>query len=185
MRWRMAMAGMLALAAAGCGRSGPPSPPVLVDASQVETQVYWSSALDGRRIAMDGYIGFDNGPTGQAIALGEELTSQPYGRGDELIRFDLEQGAGPNQLQLPVLERKTFPGMPGAPATITFDMARATFQDRAGKVHPLDEKVRVTGRLVYVRLGAGLLSDEDSRSPTGRRFKPRLVDVALEAPPPS
>lgn len=181
MRLRMTLVGALALA--GCGESRPAQPTVVVEGSQVETLVYWSPALDGRRIAIDGYIGFDNGPTGQAIALGPELTSQPYGKGDELIRFDLERGDGPNQMQLPVLETRTMPSIPAAGAVEIIDVGHATFHDSAGKVHPLDDRVRVTGRLVYARLGgAGLLSDEDRRSPTGRRLKPRLVDVVLEAP---
>lgn len=184
MRLRTAMAGALALVAAGCGRSGPPPAPVVVQPSQLEQLVYWSPGLDGRRIAIDGFIGFDNGPTGQAIALGPELTSEPYGKGDELIRVDLERGEGPSRLQLPVLETRSLPDIPAAGAWDIIDLGRATFRDSAGKAHPLGDEVRVIGRLVYVRMGdAGLLSDEDARSPTGRRLKPRLVDVVLEAPP--
>ncbi len=74
------------------------------------------------------------------------------------------------------------PNIPAAPATEIIDVGRATFRDSAGKAHPLDDEVRVTGRLVYVRVrDLGLLSDDDARSPTGRRLMPRLVDVALEA----
>ena len=182
MRLRMAMAGALALLAAGCGKPRPPLPPVVVEPSQLDQLVYWSPDLDGRRIAIDGYIGFDNGPPGQAIALGPELTSQPYGKGDELIRFDLARGEGPNQLQLPVLETRSLLNIPAAGSWDIVDVGRATFSDAAGKAHPLSDEVRVTGRLVYIRAGAaGLLSDEDARSPTGRRLKPRLVDVTLES----
>ena len=182
MRLRMAMAGALALAAAGCGKSGPPGPPVVVAPSQLDQLLYWSPGLDGRRISIDGYIGFDNGPTGQAIALGPELTSQPDGKGDELIRFDLERGEGPNRMQLPVLETRSLPSVPAAGTWDIVDVGRTTFSDSVGKAHPLGDEVRVTGRLVYIRAGAaGLMSDEDARSPTERRLKPRLVDVALES----
>ncbi len=70
MRARIALALGLTLAAAGCGRSGPPAPPVAIEASELDTRVNWSSDLDDKRITLDGYIGFDNGPTGHAIALG-------------------------------------------------------------------------------------------------------------------
>lgn len=142
MRLRMAMAGVLTLVATGCGKSGPPPPPVLVDSSQLETKVFWSSDLENRRIVIDGYIGFDNGPTGEGIALGPELTSEPFGKGEELIRFDLDRGAGPNQMQLPVLERRSDPGMPSAPQVLIVDIGRATFQDSAGKPHPFRDRVR-------------------------------------------
>ena len=182
MRWRVALMGMLALAVTGCGKLGPAPPPVLVEASQVEPQIYWASDLNRRRVSIDGYIGFDNGRDGQAIAIGQVLTTRPNGQGEELMRFDLGQGAGPNQLNLPILSRERF--VPNAPETITFDLAGATFQDSAGKPHPLREKARVTGRLIYFGVnGAGLIADDDSRSPTGKRFKPRLVDLVLETPP--
>jgi hypothetical protein len=182
MRLRLVLAGALALLATGCGKVGPAPPPVLVEASQVEPQIYWASDLNRRRVSIDGYIGFDNGPAGQAIAIGQVLTTRPNGQGDELMRFDLENGSGPNQLDLAVLSRERF--VPNAPETITFDLAGSTFQDSAGKPHPLRQKVRVTGRLVYFGVGgAGLIADDDSRSPTGKRFKPRLVDLVLETPP--
>ena len=180
MRWRMVVLAVLA----GCGKAPPMGPPVVVDASRIEPMVYWSSDLNGRRVSLDGYIGFDNGGAGEAIAIGEELTTQPLGRGDELIRFDLPRGEGPNQLRLHELGRETFAAAPASGEVTTFDPALTTFQDSAGKAHALDEKVRVTGTLVYPRLGdVGLLSDEDRRSPNGRRFKPRLEDVVLEAAP--
>ncbi len=181
MRLRVALVGMLALIATGCGKVGPAPPPVLVEASQVEPQIYWASDLNGRRVSIDGYIGFDDGPGGQAITIGQVLTTRPNGQGDELMRFDLETGAGPNQLNMAVLSRERF--VPNAPETITFDLARTTFQDSAGKPHPLREKVRVTGKLVYFGVsGAGLIAEDDSGSPTGKRFKPRLVDLVLETP---
>lgn len=76
------------------------------------------------------------------------------------------------------------PGFPNAPATITFDMARTTVQDVSGKPHPLGERVRVTGRVTYQAVrGAGLMWDEDARSPTGKRLKPMLTEVIVEPVP--
>lgn len=181
MRARMALALALTLTVAGCGKSGPPPPPVAIEPSELDSKVYWSSDLDDHRITLDGYIGFDNGPTGHAIALGPELTSQPFGRGDALISFDLEQGDQPNQMQLPEVERHTLQGVPAAPAVVIVDVAHATFKDAAGQAHSFDEKVRVTGRLSYAGFGSNLMTDEDARSPNGRRFKPRLIDVSLES----
>ena len=77
---KLGVVGILTLAATGCIKpAAPQQPPVEVDSSQVETLVYWSPKLDGRRIVIDGYIGFDNGPNGDAIALGPELTTEPFG----------------------------------------------------------------------------------------------------------
>ena len=65
-------------------------------------------------------------------------------------------------MKLHVLDSRTFAAAPAAGEVTTFDPALTTVQDSAGKAHPLDEKVRVSGRLVYVWLGdVGLLRDED------------------------
>jgi hypothetical protein len=181
MRW-LAMAAVLTLAA--CGKPAPAGPPVVVASSDVDQKLYWASELSDHLVSLDGYVGFDNGKDGQAIAVGEVLSTQAYGRGKELIRFELERGAGPSQLNLPVLSEEHTLGNPNLPMITTFDVSRATWQDQDGKPHPLTAKVRVTGRLAYLRIGnAGLMSDEDSSSPTGRRFKPRLTDIVLEPAP--
>ena len=183
MGWRGAVLGVVALVASGCGRPEPAGPPVRVERSEVERLVYWSHDLDGRRVSMQGFIGFDNGPNGQAIAMGPELTSAPNGGGDELIRVEVERGGGPSQLNLPVLSRQRFAATPAVGEFLTVDIGHATYQDKAGVAHPLGDPVRVTGRLSYARLNnVGPLSDPDPRSPTGQRFNPRLVDVELEAP---
>ncbi len=184
MRFQLILLGAVALAMSGCGKSEPPAPPVHIEPSQVQRMVHQASDLDGRRIELDGYIGFDNGANGQAIAIGQVLTTDRDGRGEELIRFDLKQGAEANQLNLPVISRDRF--VPNAPEVVTFDLRKASFQDSAGKAHPLSDKVRVTGRLVYLGLGnTGPLSDPDPSSPSGRRFKPRLTDVVLVSPTPN
>lgn len=171
------------LSLGGCAKPRPAGPPVTVEPSQVEQRIYWASDLIDRRVSIDGYIGFDNGPNGQAIAMGPELNSQPFARGDTLIRVDIERGEKANQLNLPVLERQTLAGVPNAPATLIVDLAKGTWQDSAGKAHPLSEKVRLTGTLDYARVqNVGLISDPDSRSPNGRRLQPRLTDVVLEEP---
>ena len=183
MRLTVTMLGVLALMAA-CAKAPPPGPTVVVQPSQVEALLDWSSDLSERRVAIDGYIGFDNGPSGQAAAMGPELTTAPNHGGDPLIRVEIERGEGRNQLNLPVLSRQTLAWAPQAPATLIVDLSHATYKDAAGTPHALDSRVRVTGRLSYVHLGdAGLMSDPDAASPTGRRFKPRLVDVALEPAP--
>jgi hypothetical protein len=183
MRLRMIVAVLVMLAATACARTEPPSPPVPLEPSELDRRVYWAADLNGKLVSIEGYIGFDNGPDGQAIAVGPELTTEPLGEGDELIGLDVKRGDGPNQLQAPVLETKTMANFPAAPPVLVLDVGRATFKDQAGKAHPLREKVRATGRLTYIRVGdVGLWSDEDSRSPTGRRFKVRLTDVVLDEP---
>ncbi len=168
------------MATTACGRAA--GPPVLVDTSQLESQVYWSHELEGRRISMDGYLSFDNGPHGEAIAMAPQLTTAPFGGGEKTVPFQLERGAGPNQLNLPVLREETI--FPAAPMRIvTVDIAKSAFQDSKGVAHPLAHKVRVTGRLRYEYVQNYLQSDEDRRSPSGRRYKPRLTDVVLEAAP--
>lgn len=182
MRFHLILFGVL-LALSGCGKAEPPLPPVDIQPSQIEQKVYWSSDLNGRRIVIEGYVGFDNGPRGDAIAMGPELTTEPYGKGDPLLRVEIERGVGPNQINLPVLERKTMAGFPAAPAVLTVDLSKATLQDATGKARRLGQRIRVTGKLEYVRVeNLGLISDPDPRSPTGRRLKPRLTDVVLEAP---
>ena len=180
MQSRLVVLGALALATTACGRVA--APPVLVDASQVESQVYWSHAFADRRISMDGYLSFDNGPNGEAIAMAPQLTSAPFGGGDKTVPFQLKRGPGPNQLNLPVLREETI--FPAAPMRIVIvDIAKAAFQDSKGVAHPLADKVRVTGRLRYQYVQNYFQSDEDRRSPTGRRYKPWLDDVVLEAAP--
>jgi hypothetical protein len=180
MRARSAIILALVLTASACGKAEPAGPPVAVQPSEVEALVFQSTDLSEKQISMEGYFGFDNGPKGDAIAMGPELTTQPMGHGDTLIRFDVDRGTGPNQLNLHEIGRNELADLPVAPVSVIFDMNKTTYQDAEGVAHPLRARVRVTGRLHYARLGANLMSDEDSRSPTGRRFKPQLVDVTLE-----
>ncbi|CAN5393690.1 hypothetical protein BH09PSE1_BH09PSE1_02360 [soil metagenome] len=183
MRARSTMIAALALAASACGPKTPEAPPVLIEGAQARS-LYWSGDLDGQRIALDGYVNLDNGPTGDAIAMGPQLTSRPQGRGDELVAFDVARGEGPNQLNLPVLKTSAaLPGVPAAGETLLIDMTAATFQDSAGKPHKLREKARVIGRLVYPRFRGHVVSDEYARSPTGRRFRPVLTDAVIDVAP--
>ena len=179
MSLRLAVLGAVALAIAACGRAA--GPPVVVDASQVESLVYWSHDLEGRRISIDGYLSLDNGSNGKAIAMGPQLTTAPFGGGEKTVPFELQRGGGPNQFNLPVLHEESFG--PGPVRILTVDIAKAAFQDSKGAAHPFADKVRVTGRLRYEYVQNYFQSDEDRRSPTGRRYKPRLTDVVLEAAP--
>ncbi len=115
--------------------------------------------------------------------MGPQLTTAPFGGGEKTVPFQLQRGAGPNQLNLPVLRDETV--FPAAPMRIlTVDIAKAAFQDAKGAAHPFADKVRVTGRLRrYEYVQNYFQSDEDRRSPTGRRYKPRLTDVVLDAAP--
>jgi hypothetical protein len=169
----------MALALGACGK--PPAPPVVVEASEVEPRVFWGHDLEGQHISVDGYIGLDNGPKGDAIAMGQVLTTQPLGAGEQLFRFDLKRGDGPNQINLPVVSSRPIEQTPMQIQTV--DLSSATFHDRAGGSHPLSDRVRVTARLRYDRVKGYLLSDEDPRSLTGKRFKPRLTDIVLEPAP--
>jgi len=179
MRVRAAVLGAMALAVSACGK--PAAPPVLVEAGEVEPRVFWGHDLEGQRIAVDGYIGLDNGPNGDAIAMGQVLTTQPMGAGEQLLRFDLRRGDGPNQVNFPVVSSRPIAETPMRVQTV--DLSKATFHDRAGASHPLSDKVRLTARLRYERVKGYLLSDDDTRSLTGKRFKPRLTEIVLEPSP--
>ena len=174
MRIGLAVAAAVLLLSA-CG--APEEPPVLVEPSHVEPLLRISAELDGRRVAIDGYIHIATAPGHAAVAMLYTLTSRPRGQGDDLILFAAERGSAANQIDLPVLSRESVPGMPGAPDILTVDLADARFQDSAGTAHSVRDKVRVTGRL---QSGAGV---EDERSRTGRRFRPRLVEVTFEPAP--
>jgi hypothetical protein len=185
MRQALVIVGFLAFSIGACGKPEPEAPPVLIENSQVESKLHWSSELEGKRVSIDGFIAFDNGRNGEAIAMGPHLNSQSLGAGRNLIAVQLERGEGANQLNLPVLTTETMPGMPGAPKIVTFDLGESKFQDAAGAPHPLSRKVRATGRLRYAQYNrTGIMSDEDKRSPSGRRYRPRLTEVSLESPPP-
>lgn len=169
-------AGAAALWLSACG--APEAPPVLVEAAQIKPMLQFSRELDGQRAAVDGYIHIDDGPPGSGgAAMVYTLTSRPRGQGDDLILFAAERGAGPDQIDLPVLGRETIPQMPGAGEILLVDLKNARFQDSAGAAHSVRDKVRVTGR---VASGAGT---RDDRSPTGQRFRARLTDVTLAAAP--
>lgn len=167
------MAAVAAFALASCG--APEPSPVLVEASQVRSLLETSDELDGRRVALDGYIHIDDGDDG-GIAMLYTLTGRPNGLGDDLILFEAEQGTGANQIDLPVLNRITLPENAGG-EILQVDMRNIHFQDAAGARHGVKDKVRVVGRL------ASGPSHEDARSPTGVGYRPRLQDVTLESAP--
>jgi hypothetical protein len=151
-------------------------PPVEVDAGSVEQKLYWSRSLQDQRVALEGYINFDNGPDGRAIAGGPELRSSPNGAGEKLLNFAAEFGSGPNQIGSPGMEAHAmFKDAPkGVPDVVTFDPARLTYQDAQGAPHPISQRVRVVGRVRYA-----VSIENDARSPIGQRFRPFLTHVVL------
>jgi hypothetical protein len=152
-------------------------PPVEVAQSTVEEQLYWSRSLQNQRIAIEGFISFDNGPDGRAIAAGPELRSSPNGSGDRLIRFDAKFGSGPNQIGAPgMTTQEMFKDAPkGVPEVVTFDPRTLTYQDAQGAPHPIGERVRLVGQLRYA-----VSIENDPRSPTGQRYLPFLTHVVFE-----
>jgi hypothetical protein len=154
-----------------------PGPPVVVEEISVEPELVWSRALQGKRVAVEGYINFDDGPNGQAIAGGPQLRSSPDGGGEKLIDFAAEFGAGPNQIGSEKMRKDAmFKDAPkGVPEVVTFDTATMTYQDAQGAPHPIRERVRVIGRVSYA-----VSVEDDPRSPTGQRFRPILTHVVLE-----
>ncbi len=173
MKFFILAAGLFGLVA--CGR--PTEPPIVLETAQVESKLRDASDLNGRRVSIDGYIGLDNGAGGQAIAIGQVLTTVPGGQGDTLIRLNLPQGKSAGELNLPVVGEETIPGMPGAPKILTLDLSRGEWRDTQGLAHPLSDQVRVTGTVAYVGV------EDDASAATGKRFNPRLTNVTLDKPP--
>ncbi|MDB5471856.1 MAG: hypothetical protein JWR84_3416 [Caulobacter sp.] len=173
---------LLTLSLAGCGPTASKAPPVEIQPSQAEAMLHQATDLDGKRIAIEGFVYFDNGRNGEAIAMGPELRSSPSGGGDQLARFELEYGPGPNQLDLHEVSKERLGGIAAAPEIMTFDLAKVTWQDAAGASHPLSQKVRLTGTVRYAGYGrSGPVSEDDASSPSGKRFRPVLTKVALDA----
>lgn len=172
---------LLTLTLAACGAVAPSAPPVEIQPSQAQAMLHQATDLDGRRIAIEGYVHFDNGRNGEAIAMGPELRSSPSGGGEPLARFDLEYGSGPNQLDLHEISKEKPKGFPGAPEIMTFDPTQATWQDAAGASHPLSRKVRVIGTVRYAGFTrTGPVSEKDASSASGQRFRPTLTKVVLD-----
>lgn len=174
MRFRI-IATVVALALGSCARE--PEPPVHVEPSQVEALLEHSRDLDGRRVSVDGYVHIDDDSENGGIAMVYTLMSRPRGLGDEVITFEAERGTGANRLDLPVLKTERLPDFAGGSEVLTVDLTNARFIDGAGTAHPIRSKVRVTGVLAS---GPPL---EDARAPAGKRYRPRLTDVAFEAAP--
>lgn len=172
--------GFCLFAASGLLAACNQGPPVEVDAAKIEQTLYWSRSLQDKRIAIEGYIGFDNGATGQAIAGGPILRTQPYGAGQELLMIGAEFGSGPNQISSPGMTSKPmFDGAPkDLPQVVTVNPNEMSYFDTMGAPHPINHRVRVIGKLRYA-----LDIKDDTRSPTGQRYRPFMTDVTLEAPP--
>ncbi len=168
------------LALAACAPPAPAAPPVEIQPSQAEAMLHQATDLDNKRVAIEGYVYFDNGQHGEAIAMGPELRSSPSGGGEPLARFEMDYGPGPNQLDLHETKKGKPPGFPGAPEIMTFDPVKATWQDATGASHPLSQKVRLTGTVRYAGYSrSGPVSEDDAGSPTGKRFRPVLTRVVL------
>ncbi|MDO9338860.1 MAG: hypothetical protein Q7T61_20900 [Caulobacter sp.] len=170
---------LMALSLTACGQPTPSAPPVELQPSQAEAMLRQSSALDGKRVVVEGYVHFDNGQQGEAIAMRPELRSSPSGGGEELAPFETPYGPGPNQLDLNEISKGKPPGFDAAPEIITFDPAKATWQDSGGVSHPLSQKVRLTGTASY----PSVAGHPYSQSPTGKRFLVILKKVVLEPAP--
>jgi hypothetical protein len=165
----------LAFGLVGCNAR----PPTAVDSSDVESLLYWSRALDHKRVALEGYINLDNGPTGAEIAGAPQLRTQPYGAGEAMLPIATDLGTGPNQVGAPGMTTKPmFNGqVKGPPDLVVYDPEKLAWQDAKGGSHPMNHRVRVIGELRY-----SVPVDKDSRSPIGQRFHPFLAHVTFEDP---
>lgn len=180
---RPALPILLALVLTACGPVAPGGPPVEIQPSQAEAMLHQTTDLDGKRVAIEGYVFFDNGQRGEAIAMGPELRSSPAGGGEPLARFQTEYGPGPNQLDLREATKEEIKGFPEAPPVITFYPTKVTWQDGSGASHPLSQKVRLIGTVRYAGFRRyGPISQEDASSSSGKRFKPVLTKVVLDVP---
>ena len=170
---------MIVMAALGLLLSAcTPRAPVEVDAASVEPKLYWSRSLQGQRVAVTGYVNFDNGGNSQAIAAGPELRTGAYGAGQKLISFAAQMGSGPNQIGSPKMTSEPmFKNAPqGVANVVSFSARTLSWRDAEGVAHPIGQPVRVTGRLRYA-----VSVMNDPRSPHGQRFRPYLTDVVLDA----
>lgn len=171
---------LLLLLLAACGPVAPAAPPVEIQPSQAQAMLRQTTDLDSKRVVLEGYVYFDSDQSKGQVAMGPELRSSPAGGGEHLVKFEMDYGPGPNQLDLHEIKKEKFGGFSGAPEIITFDPTKATWQDAEGKAHLLSEKVRVTGVVRYAGYStSGAVSEDDPSSPSGKRFYPMLTKAVL------
>jgi hypothetical protein len=145
---------------------------------ELDSQTSWSQ----KRVALDGYIFLNSASTEESGSVGLSLYTQKRGQGERLLDLHVKLGAGPNQVQIPVLGKGKSAGYQTTKHQV--DLGKMAFQDGQGKSHSIDEKVRLSGTVEYVPHFQGGFSTVDDPLRPGKKIYPfQLKDVLLEIAP--
>lgn len=168
----------LALFATSCNSS---SEGKLLESSAeeyVKENVQYSTELNGKRIAIEGYVTFSTADVeGKTAAV--ELSDKPVTGGATLIRFEIKEGTGKNNIDFGETSNARTGGFRTTVSDVEFDKVR--IYDNDGYTHPLTQKIRLSGDLSYVKGMDGNFTSMAAFDKGKTQYNPEFKNVRVDA----
>ena len=146
MKQRGAIALLLLLA--GCANTTPGELFTPASKSNVQEKLDWQTTYQKKRIAMDGFLFLRGSSEESAGSVEMALYTQPMGEGERLVDLKAGTGTGKDEVHLPTIGKGKSAGYQRTELKV--DVEAATYSDHDGKTHPLKDKMRLSGTVLYV-----------------------------------
>jgi hypothetical protein len=118
----------------------------------VDKELRLSEAFADKRIALEGYLTFNDGATidSKKNVLSMSVRSMPDGKGESIENVDVDLGNGKDQVQIPDGTKTNRPaGYNTTESTIDVDQIKVT--THSGEVVNLKQKLKISATVVYVK----------------------------------
>jgi len=166
----------ISLLTVSCGGSGEGKLLEKSSAEFVKENIQYSTKLNGKRIAIEGYVTFSTADLEKGKAS-IELSDKPIQGGDQLIRFEIKEGKGKNSIDFGETSNTKYQGM-GTVSDVQFDNVR--IYDNDGKAYPLTQKVRLSGDLSYIKGMDGNFTSMEAFDKGKTLYNPEFKNVRVD-----
>lgn len=140
----------------------------------------YKTDYEGKRIAVDGYIFLNSSANQEGGTVELNLFARPKDDGIPLLDFKIGTGAGKNEVSIPTVGKGKIAGYKTTEFAV--DVDKMTFTDNDGNVHPITQKVRLSGTVEYVpHMNGGFSHLPDPMNKGKELYSFTLEDVRLDA----
>ena len=144
----------------------------------VKNKVQYSTELNGKRIAIEGYVTFSTADIEGDMAE-IELSDKPIKGGATLISFEIKEGTSKNSISFGETSNARNGGYRTTVSDVEFDKVK--IYDNEGNAHPLTQKIRLSGDLSYVKGMDGNFTSMAAFDKGKTQYNPEFKNVRVDA----
>lgn len=143
----------------------------------VKNNVQYSTELNGKRIAIEGYVTFSTADIENKMAE-VELSDKPISGGATLIHFEINEGTGKNSISFGETSNARTGGFRTTVSDVEFDKVR--IYDNEGNAYPLTQKIKLSGNLSYVKGMDGNFTSMEAFDKGKTQYNPEFKNVRVD-----